>query len=263
MMIDAAAKDRRRLRPCTPYRPVNVAIAALALTALTAQTHAQFGTGRLDWQLSTDEGSTWQGGRVEVPLSTTGIRVRLLASWSADAGYAFAGTQFDAVITGLNAGGNDTVLNPSRPFTFDSGAQQTIVSTRFGNQIKIDDSRDTNPPGVGVRGVFPGQRPENFAEGRFTAGQPVSIFEYTLRLDGTPGTRRIDGEPITGPIGFPCWSVRIYTSPIGAQIALNGGPSCDRNSLTYAPASLVIIPTPATATLLAVAVVAHSRRRGN
>jgi hypothetical protein len=234
-------------------------LAVLVLSASVA--HAQFGTGQVEWQISTDDGVSWQGGRVEVGAATQRVRARMVASWTAEAGYAFAGTQFDAVVTGLNAGGNDRVVDPLRPATFDVPSQ-TIVATRFGNLIKIDDSRDTAAPGAGSRSVFPGQWAEEFAEGRFTRGQPVSIFEYTLLLDGTPGERLLDAVWLPASGGFSCRSIRVYLNAAGAQLRLQGGPTCDRQDLAYLNASLVVVPAPAgAATMLAAAVWGSRRRR--
>lgn len=190
-------------------------VAISAAVCLQAAGQGPFGYHIM--QVSTDGGETWQGGIVEVEPGPRSVLVRSRFSWINSPAYAFAGAQFDQVV--LNAGPGDEVVNPERPHPYNLGSNQTIVATRFGSTIKIDDSRDTLAPGMGTRGVFPAQLVENFAPpGGFVRENPGAPFVFGLNLDGTPGDRTIDaiyiGHSGTGASGF-----RAYTSPAGAQEA--------------------------------------------
>jgi len=224
------------------------AFALIALAGLAAAASAQ-GTGTIGYQVSTDGGTTWQNGTVNVPQSQTSVMVRIQASWSADNNmYAFAGSQFDVVVSGASAG--DNVANAARPFPTDKGATQTIVATRFGNQIKIDDARDTSGPGLGTRGVFPGQLVEQFAGTNFSSANPINIFTFTLNLDGTAGLRSFSNLYIAPSGGNTTDHVmRVYTSSSGGQnnpvTTTNGG---GVNVVVPAPGALALLGLGAIAT---------------
>lgn len=220
-----------------------------------AEAHAQLGVGMLRWQVSTDGGGTWEGGLTEVPPEQGSVQVRLLASWSSDGGmYAFAGCQFDAVVRGIDgAGPLDTVVNARRTPPMTSGSAQTIAVTRFGSQIKIDDLRDTLPPGEGPRGVFPGQIVEQFGPPPgWSRDNPVSIFEYTLVLDGSEGDRDLWLLYIAPSGGNTIDRVmRIYTSSSGAQ---------NTPSTMTRGATVRVIPAPGALLLLAMGALGARRR---
>jgi hypothetical protein len=199
-------------------RAILAIAAALALPAAAYGQHADWA-----WEVSRDAGATWEGGTVRVSDVQFSVLVRLTVAWSGvPDGYAFAGSQFDGIVVGLSgAGVSDFARDLVRPVPFDGGAQ-TLVATRFGDTIKIDDRRDTNAPGMGSRGVFPGQLVEAFSGGRFSTANPATIFQYELVLDGSSGTRRISDIP--SPSGEDVMTIRIYTSPTGGQYMLRSGP---------------------------------------
>lgn len=180
------------------------------------------------------------------------VLLRARASWSSDGNmFMFAGAQFDAVVFG--AGDGDYVANPIRPFPLTAGSNQTLAVTRFGNQIKVDDIRDTLPPGEGTRGVFPGQLVGGFGDHN-NPDNPITVFVMTLALDGTPGDRDIRALFIA-PTGWNSVDrfMRIYTSFTGAQnipLSTNSG------------ATVRVIPAPwSGAALLGACGAAASRRR--
>lgn len=184
--------------------------------ALHAAAAVQVGTGEIWYEASDDGGSTWVRDYLLTSQSRPSVLVRLRATWSEHAGmYAFAGTQFDISIS--NAG-SDTVVNPRRPWPFHTGSAQAVVASYFGDTIKIDDSRDTLPPGSGTRGVFPGQLLQDFAGSNFTTANPTTIFEFELHL-GDQTIRTLTSYYILPPGHDPTNPrvMRVYTSPGGMQ----------------------------------------------
>lgn len=225
--------------------------ALIAVAGLAAIANAQTGTGSVVYQVSTDGGATWAGGNVQVQPSQASVLFRAVASWDGFNAVGFAGTQFDSVIS--NAGAGDAVANPTRPGTTSGGSAQTLVATRFGTQIKIDDSRDTAAPGAGARGVFPGQLAQQFAGTNFSSANPLVIFQFQLNLDGTEGTRSVNNLYIA-PSGGDTVSryMRVYTSGTGAQ---------NTPTSTTTGASVEVIPSPGALALLGMGLAAAGRRR--
>lgn len=97
----------------------------------------------------------------------------------------FAGARIDQTVTGLaGAGMNDTITVVDPGFA----NQQTLVSRRFGNVLKVDDISDTLPPGEGAGhwGIFNG----GHATGPYTYANPLlGAIDFDLWLDGTEGDR--------------------------------------------------------------------------
>lgn len=188
--------------------PTLIVIAASAATSL-----AQTGTGRIWYEASPDNGTTWLQSYLLVGMDQTDVLVRVRATWSGDAGmYAFAGAQFDVQIT---EAASDSVTEMVRPGSMGVGSVQTLVASHFGSTIKIDDSRDTSAPGVGTRGVFPGQLVQNFAGTNFTTANPVTIFQFRLTFGDF--TIRQLSSLYTGGIDTNTRYMRIYTTPTGGQ----------------------------------------------
>lgn len=229
-----------------------IALAALAGAAAVANAQ-DVGIGKFTWEVSLDGGATWAGGVVDIDPSNASVLVRARALWDGTNGmYAFAGAQFDALVTTASPNG-DTAGNFVR-ISNGVNTAQTIVATRFGNVLKIDDARDTLGPGLGTRGVFPGQLVENFAGTNFTSANPVTIFQYELFIDHTDETDRLLSETFIAPSGGNTIDrvMRIYTSPTGGQ----NTPVTTRNN-----AVLRYIPTPATLALLGLGGLMVGRRR--
>jgi hypothetical protein len=235
----------------TRLRSALVSSSALLALSLAVPALGQIGTGSLTIEASRD-GITWTRGEFDLARNYAPVRIRILAEWSNDLGmYAFAGAQGDIAIS--NAGGGDVATNMIRPGSFASVSAQTIVASRFGSTIKIDDSRDTAIPGAGSRGVFAGQLVEQFAGTNFTRGQPVSIFEFTFTPDASGGTRQLTYLPITpAGDGSPIRHLRVYTSPGGAQ----NSPVSTLNNLR-----IVDIPAPGSIGLASAVGACACRRR--
>ena len=206
----------------------------------------------VSWFASLDGGETWQGGEVEVADPFARVHIRATIDWEYPGSYAFASLGMDVTITAApEFGAADTVLDPSRIAPFNSLPNQTHVATRFGHVIKIDEVRDTLPPGHGPRWVVCSQSPEDFSE-NFSTARPAPIFEFALQLDGTVGTRIVDhvyGRTVQGDELGPY----VYLTP-GGQVDMP-------RPILRGPLNLVVIPAPGALGLLLPLLALHRRRR--
>jgi hypothetical protein len=205
---------------------------------------------RVTWQASIDNGQSWQAGGMEVSLSQETVRFRALFDWDHPTGYALHGCFMDVTVSGLdNVGAADEATGVVRPSPFGQ-SPQTIVTTRLGNLIKIDDESDTRPPGLGPRAIEIGQPPE-FLGLPFTREHHVPVFEFTLRLDGSAGVRIVDHMYRIG--GTQDSTPTLYTDPNGAWVR---PPQALQD-----PFELVVTPAPAAACVLVLAPFFTRRRR--
>jgi hypothetical protein len=207
----------------------------------------------LTWEAN--DGHGWVSGRLVT--SEPAVEVRLRAAWEGGAqiGYAFAGCQFDMTLSS-DATEGDWVSDFGRLYPFYYSSAQTLDATRFGNTIKIDDRRDTMPPGQGTRGIFPGQLVEQFGDIHFTRANPVYLFGATIHFDGVPGERRVDSRYVAPSGGNSLDRVmRIYTSSVGGQ---------NTPSTTTFWMDIEYVPAPGAAAVLGAAgiLVVMRRRRG-
>lgn len=230
------------------------AIILLAVAGAASAAFGQAGTGKFTWEVSKDGGASWSGGIVDCDETQTSVLVRAVASWSQDAGYAFAGAQFDVAVTGPAGtdGDGDSTGGYSR-ISNGANVAQTVVESRFGETLKLDDSRDTSAPGAGTRGVFPGQLVQNFAGSNFTTSNPAVLFTFTYNLDGTLGARTIDTffRAPTGGNTSDHFMV-VYTTATGGQ----NRPLAELNGAT-----INVIPAPGALALLGLGGLVAGRRR--
>jgi hypothetical protein len=231
--------------------PVFFLLSAFIACGVATNAYAQ-GTLRFAWQGSVDGGTTWVEDRVAVEDPNAEILVRAQIQWENSPGYALASAAYDVTITGVqNTGMSDQVSNIIKiePFT---STQQTLAVTRFGSVLKIDDSRDNSPPGAGDRRVVSSQFFE-IGGMPFSRDNPVNFFGFTLRLDGSLGTRVVNhifGETAGGGIITP----RLYTTPQGGQTS---------PMPISIPLEIAVIPAPSAAICFACGsfVLAGRRRR--
>jgi hypothetical protein len=192
-------------------------LCTLAVGGCAGMASAQQGTGALWWELSADNGQTWHPDELSVPYSQTSVVVRAMASWSVEAGYLFATTRFDGVWRSTDAGFQDVAMdlrnNPLLPGAFN----RPIGPTRFGADLKLDDLRDTSPPGEGQFGMAVSQGPEGLGQPN-DFSNPVFLFRYTVQLDGTPGERVATSLHLAPTDGNTVDRImRIYTTVQGAS----------------------------------------------
>lgn len=234
-------------------RPELCCLSGAVVVTLVSSASAQLGTATLQWQLSADQGQTWHAGLLEVPRSQTSVLVRSIAQWDQDAGIMFSGVRMDMVWRSDASGGLsdelvDLTYNPRLV-----GTLNPIGASRFGHDVKIDDLRDTLPPGLGTRGVPVNQPPINFGV-PVDLSNPISLFTYRVVLDGTEGDRTATAyfiAPLTPPGNTSDRLMQIYTTPEGANnIPLSALQDC----------TLRVIPAPA-GTLFIAAGAALARRR--
>jgi hypothetical protein len=223
-------------------------VGCAAIAALPIQPcFAQIGTGTFRWELSGDNGSTWVSN-LEVPQTHQDVLLRAIVSWSADSGRWFASSFFDVTWTSTGVGGlSDAMSNwsvPSNPPVLINAAPTPY---RFNNVLKLDAANDTSPPGAGPRWLIP-QQPAP-AMGLVTDQNPLVILQFTMALDGSAGERLASSVfADRGPNRF----LTIYTTELGIG---------NRPTVSFSSARLIVVPTPASLALLAVAGVLHNRRR--
>lgn len=201
------------------------------------------------WQISLDNGTTWQGGTVLTPQSQASVKVRNFVTWGDGVTrHPFSSAQFDGVVRSLEGAGlGDSVTNIVGVF---GGVFQPPVLNIQGRRwapdlIKIDSIGDTQAPGL-----FPfvtlGPGPAGGPLG------PLSIFEYDLMLDGTAGSRLITAA----------WRINSQNQPT-LVVGLSGNPGPYTWQVTLQDATLVVVPSPAGLAVLGVASdVLLRRRRG-
>jgi hypothetical protein len=229
-----------------------VSAAVLAFAAATCS--AQVGTAFFEWQVSTDNGTTWTSGETTVPQTQQSVRIRAWSGWSADAGYGFSAARFDAIVSG--AGVSDTIESFAIPRSLANASNLAFLQVqRFGNVIKIDDRRDTLAPGLGTRGVNVGQGREDTFDPPFLRDNPVAVFEYVLRLDASLGTRTISESFLAPNRPGGNTTDRVLQIRVGLLFVDN------LPLVTRRGASITVIPAPGVLGLTSFALVYNSRRR--
>ncbi len=235
-------------------------LVALSLTALSpacsnAQVVLQGDPATWEWQASLDNGQTWSAGAIITNQPSSSIRVRGVITFPGLEPLAyFGGILFDPYVDGLQgAGPSDTISAISRgqvPYTI-----QQLHVLRFGSRIKIDDDFDFLPPGQGTRWAQSFQGPNNGTSPTPVYLNPISVFEYTLNLDGTLGDRLVTAAWSTdtafGYTPYMFSFIRTFQH-MGEQW---------RHPMTESPLTIRVIPSPASASLLVLAGTLAARRR--
>lgn len=194
---------------------------------------------------------------MEVAPGPRSILVRAVASWSADAGYAFAAAFFDVAITTATER-EDTATDLAHPHPFIADTQ-TLHAMRFGTVLKIDDNRDFHPVGMGTRWVTPAQFVEDFAPpGYFTSANPVVVYDFTLNLDGAEEDRVITSLMREFPGAGA--GMTIYTTPTGGQNQVRAASGQSDDTFRHLGVTVRIIPAPTTAALALLAFAPRRRR---
>ncbi len=201
------------------------------------------------WQLSLDNGQTWQGGTVFAPQSQTSVKVRNFVAWGDGVTlHPFNAALFDGVVRSqAGAGLNDSVANIRGVFNgFFTPAMPFIQGRRWTTDIIKIDGGDTQAPGQ-----FPFV---SLSSSPFTGTiffGPASIFEYDLLLDGTAGSRHISAA----------WRIDAATGQPSLGVGLTTTPGPYDLQVTLQDATLVVVPSPAGLALVGVASGVLMRRR--
>jgi hypothetical protein len=215
------------------------------------------------WEVSLDNGNSWQQGAVSAPQSQASVLVRMRwqhltnGSVTPQEQYTniFDAASFEAYSTTAMPT-TDTASNLLQMALVQTGVTQLrstplITSRRVGSVLAIDRTSDNAPLG-GNLGVFV----NNYNNGIFnaTTRQDIPLLQYTLNLDGSSGDRVLSGLFIpfnTGhsfTLGFDQISVANRVEFIAADI-------------THLPTTLTIIPTPTTLAIFTITSLFATRRR--
>ncbi len=230
-----------------PLLTVGVVASLLVAFAARAQTSAAF-----RWQASADSGVTWHDDALDVPQGQASVLVRARVSWSPAPEFsAFSGVAFDGVIN--DAGPSDGVGSIRRMQLGVLSTSAQLGTLRFGSTIKIDDLADMQPPGAGTGWVGCGN---GLGVGiTFSLDHPVTVFDFVLNLDGTPGTRTV--TEVLRPLPGSANPIAIYAD----WRQLPGPPDILRPPTTSYPIAITVLPAPGAIALLALGGVVAARRR--
>ncbi len=227
--------------------PITLAmIAALPYSALgQAPTSAHTDW---QWQVRLPGESDWRSGIVEVPADVGPIQVRAFCSTSPeDSSLRWGSAQMDAVVRDASDG---DWIDSVGIGDFLAGTPAAV--TRIGSSLKLDRAGDLLPPGEGASWYFVGHSISQL-------GLPpasLTVFNYALHLDGTPGDRTISHVfGAVPPLYSPEQPIRLYWRPITPEDTLV------RPSVSVSNAILRVVPAPGTTAILALILLAPRRRR--
>jgi hypothetical protein len=201
------------------------------------------------WELSKDGGASWQQGSTIVDATNLAVDARLRIAWTSPVSTAqdfFGNARFDGTVQGLVAAGSlDTVTSIT---ALVNGVMQTPLAAVQGRRFSTDlikiDLGDPLPPGQGAF-VTVNNAP---ALGGLTAANPVTVLQYRLNLDGSPGSRIVScALPTSQPV-----SIALFGLPAGQQPTFVP---------TVQSATLVVVPSPSCLTLAGLAGAVLLRRR--
>jgi hypothetical protein len=218
------------------------------------------------WQLSADNGATWNSNALTLPQTQTSVLARCLVTvnpqgFSGSGPVHFAQAFFETHWrSNGNAGLNDSVSNVQviRPAIPQATLRSTpSFTSRFGSILKTAGGTTSSPPGSGTPlnalNWFDG-----LANPRPTS-DPIPVFQYTISLDGTIGDRTISGLWRGASLSL------VDTAPAGSILVgqyLNVEPDIlIAAPITDIPATLTIIPTPTTLALFTITSLFATRRR--
>lgn len=209
---------------------------AIALTPM--QVFAQYtfeGTARWWWETSVDGGASWLEGPLLIDPSPQSVlvRARLAYTQPPDAYFGFA--YFDAVVNGAGAGDNVSSMGLGMLGSY------PLAARRFGSTIKIDADLDIDPPGVGPWWIRTGQgSPQTFPTPVYD--NPLTVFNYTLFLDGTLGDRIVD--LIYRPIISVPNDRNVFVYNLRTPSVLLA------EQTTYSPMTIHVVPAPISSSML-------------
>jgi hypothetical protein len=227
-------------------------------TICLAQTTAQ-----VAWQLSLDNGTTWQSGNLVAPQSQASVLVQAQVTvfdngvpFLSQARERFAEAAMEAYVRSPLLR-SDSVTSVQ---TLQSGLPARLFNAPFatsqhGDIFKIDNVGDTSSPG---QGTFLSTRNIVNATGSTTVRtNPLVILQYRLQLDGLEGDRTFDGGflAFTGVTRGVAGANQLLAYP--ATGALTTSPI----NVTQTPTTLTIIHTPTTLAIFTISSLFATRRR--
>jgi hypothetical protein len=227
---------------------------AASLTSNTPALAQPF-SARLTWQFSEDYVNWTNTGLVTPGIER--VHVRALLTYQQPSTYftRFGMSHCDPTVTGIaGAGLGDNVESVYHRYNVDLLNSDQFGTTRFGDVLKIDQLGDNAPPGAGTGWIQSFQDSPSLQP--LTDDLPVIVlYQYTVVLDGTPGRRRLDGAYRSQSSTVPNAFVRIWAPQAGSWFNYPVATEVIPGNFT------VPVPTPATASLLALAGLFAARRR--
>lgn len=198
------------------------------------------------WQVSNDAGGSWSNS-LTVPFTQSSVRARMQISWTSalpTSPQFLSGAHFDGYVRVAQGGGAaDSVSGISMLRDgFFVPAQSPVLAQRVSADLIKIDQGDSAPLGQG-NFIVVNNAPFT---GGVTFGNPITVFEYQLQLDGSAGTREIG-------------SVYRSVLPVGISLSLPQGTTANFIASTQ-PATLVVLPAPTALALAGVGGVVLLRR---
>ena len=206
------------------------------------------GEGHWWWEASTDGGVSYSAGLVEVPQTQGSVLVRGRFEFPAGQRHYFGLAGLDAAV--FNAAPGDSITNATGGEAMISG-----VVHRLPGILKIDAIDDTLPPGqgpgwTGLRQDPPWTLPVP------SYSNPITLVEYSLTLDPTPGNRLIGGIFVYFDVDGHSTAATIYSTYFTDRDTVY------RVSFTQDPLTVRVVPAPGVMALAGAGVALASRRRG-
>ena len=236
---------------------------ALCSITLTASAALAQTTANVTWQLSLDNGTTWQSGNLVAPQAQASVLVQAQVTvfdngvpFLSQARERFAEAAMEAYVRSPLLR-SDFVSSVQ---TLQSGLPARLLNAPFatsqhGDIFKIDNVGDTSSPG---QGTFLSTRNIVNATGSTTVRtNPLVILQYRLQLDGLEGDRTFDG----GFLAFTGFTRGVAGTNQLLAYPATGGLTTSPIDVTQVPATLTVIPTPTTLTLFTIGSLFATRRR--
>lgn len=223
---------------------VSLSIAFLSLASASAQILE--GQASIWWEASADNGATWGRQYIEVDSSQSTLLVRQRVEFDAVPGRHFGGIAFDGRVTSVaGAGLADSASNFLR---YPGSNFIPVAASRFGSVLKIDDFEDFEAPGQGRFWIGVVQTPGP----PYQTISPYRTFTYDLQLDGSLGTRIVDGVFRENPaLPLNRWVL----------IRVNFSEDLYFPLCTQYPITINVVPAPSAGMTMAMIAACASRRR--
>ncbi len=221
-----------------------------------------------EWQVSLDQGASWQSGSVTAPPSQGSVWVRAVTTVRVNGVPVVSGSMPNFTVAQIEgwsqtaSATNDSVVGFSviTPTTTGAilptpGPRSDLQSRRLGNLLIADRRNDTMPPGQGagllIQNVVGsvGQNP--------SLANPLAVFVMDVSLDGSAGDRVFSGAFVGMTyFGFviPPGSVAVGNTSLVLS-------TWQAAPVTHVPVTLTVIPTPATTSLAVAGTLLALRRR--
>jgi hypothetical protein len=202
-----------------------LALSVLGIPLLVTPVSANY--SRVAWQAFVD--NRWTADRVSIDPQVDTVRIRGVIDWDYQQVYALCSCYMDIVVQSANE--DDRVSDYLKLAPFDP-VSQSLVASRQGSTLKIDEVGDESLPGLGMGSVRLTQYAE-FLGLPFSTGNPVAAFEFSLHLSGDAGVRVIDSVNTHLPTGqiVPC---RGYINRDGVSIPMP--------EATTSPLEILVVP---------------------